>query len=65
MDASLLKFFNFTKRTRLRANVDVFNVLNLHGLNTPAVDGISSLASSYGGSGFRPRQLQMTLRLEF
>ena len=65
MDASLLKFFNFTERTRLRANVDVFNVLNMHGLNTPAADGISSLASSYGGSGFRPRQLQLTLRLEF
>jgi hypothetical protein len=65
MDASLLKFFTFTERVKLRANVDVFNVLNLHGLNVPGADGIASLANSYGGSGFRPRQLQLTLRLEF
>ena len=27
--------------------------------------GIASLQNSYGGSGFRPRQLQLTLRLEW
>jgi hypothetical protein len=65
MDSSLMKFFVFNERTRLRANVDVFNVFNIHGLNVPNGEGISSLGSSYGGFQFRPRQLQLTLRLEF
>lgn len=66
-DASLLKFFNFTEsgRVRLRVNADLFNVFNRQGLNVPGADGVVSLASSYGGSGFRPRQLQLTMRLEF
>jgi hypothetical protein len=66
MDASLMKFFHFGERARLRANVDVFNFLNLQGLNVPSsAEGIASLASSFGAWGFRPRQLQLTLRLEF
>lgn len=66
-DASLLKFFNFTEsgRVRLRVNADLFNVFNRQGMNTPGSDGVVSLANSYGGSGFRPRQLQLTMRLEF
>ncbi len=65
MDSSLMKYFTFNERVRLRTNVDVFNVLNVQGLVTPASDGISSLANSYGGFAFRPRQLQLTMRLEF
>ena len=65
MDSSLLKYFTFNERVRLRTNVDVFNVFNVQGLVTPAADGISSLANSYGGFAFRPRQLQLTMRLEF
>ena len=65
MDSSLMKYFTFNERVRLRANVDVFNVFNLQGLNAPSSEGISSLANSYGGFGFRPRQLQLTMRLEF
>lgn len=65
MDSSLMKFFVFNERVRLRANVDVFNVFNTQGLVVPAADGIASLASSYGGFSFRPRQLQLTMRLEF
>ncbi len=64
-DASLLKFFTLTEHARLRVNFDVFNVLNNQGLNAPGSDGIVSLANSYGGSGFRPRQVQVTARLEW
>ncbi len=65
MDASMMKYFTLSERFKLRANVDVFNVFNVQGLVTPAADGIASLASSYGGFGFRPRQVQLNLRLEF
>jgi hypothetical protein len=66
MDSSLLKTFHITEsRVSLRLNVDVFNVFNVQGLNTPGSNGIASLASSYGGFGFRPRQVQIGLRLAF
>ncbi|MBL8232422.1 MAG: TonB-dependent receptor [Bryobacterales bacterium] len=67
MDSSLLKYFNFDESgfRRLRLNVDVFNVFNLHGLNVPNAEGIASLLNSYGGFGIRPRQVQVTMRLEF
>lgn len=65
LDSSLWKYFNLTERARLRANVDVFNVFNVQGLNVPGSDGIASLANSFGGFGFRPRQVQITMRLEF
>ncbi len=65
-DASLLKYFSVTERLRLRANVDVFNVFNNQGLNIPASNGIVSLANSYNtGTSFRPRQVQVTMRLEW
>ena len=62
-DASLLKFFSITERVRLRLNLDMFNVLNRQGLNTPASDGIVTLQNSFGGFGMRPRQLQVSARL--
>jgi len=67
LDSSLMKFWYLgeTRRRYLRANIDVFNVFNLHGLNVPGANGIASLANSFGGFGFRPRQVQVTLRLEF
>ena len=65
LDSSMLKYFAITERVKLRANIDVFNVFNVQGLVTPGADGIASLASSYGGFGFRPRQVQVNLRLEF
>ena len=64
-DASLLKFFTVGERLRLRVNLDVFNVFNRQGFNPPNSEGIVSLGSSYGGNGFKPRQLQGTLRLEW
>ena len=66
LDASLMKFFTIRERLVLRVNLDVFNVLNRQGLVAPGADGIASLGSSYAGAtGFRPRQLQGTLRLEW
>jgi hypothetical protein len=64
-DASLMKFFPITERMRLRANIDVFNLFNNQGLNVPGSDGIVTLQNSYGGFGIRPRQLQVTMRLEW
>lgn len=67
-DASLLKFFNITERVRLRVNVDLFNVFNVQGFNPPNAEGILSLGGSYNPNnqnGFKPRQLQGTLRLEW
>ena len=64
-DASLLKFFTIGDRLRLRVNLDLFNVFNRQGFNAPNGEGILSLGSSYGGNGFKPRQLQGTLRLEW
>src|SRR5262249_28172049 len=65
MDTSILKFFSLTERLRLRANFDVFNVLNNQGLNPPGSDGVTLLNSSYGGFGMKPRQAQVTMRLEW
>jgi hypothetical protein len=64
-DATMMKFFNLTERMRLRVNVDVFNVFNTQGLNTPGSDGIVTLRDSYGGFGLRPRQVQITMRLDW
>jgi hypothetical protein len=68
MDASLLKFFTIKERLRLRVNIDFFNMFNIQGLNTPNAEGIVSLSNSYNPNnqnGFKPRQLQGTLRLEW
>ena len=65
MDGSLLKFFPIRERMRLRVNVDMFNVFNTQGLNTPTSEGIVSLENSFAGFGFRPRQVQLTMRLEW
>ena len=64
-DASLLKYFTFTERVRLRLNFDVFNVFNRQGLNTPNNEGIVSLENSFNGVGMFPRQVQVTVRLEW
>ena len=66
LDASLMKFFTIKEKLVLRLNIDVFNVLNRQGFLAPGADGISSFGSSYAGAtGFRPRQLQGTMRLEW
>ena len=65
LDTNLMKFFHIREKLLLRVNLDMFNVLNRQVLNAPDESGIASLANSYAGSGFRPRQLQGTLRLEW
>ena len=64
-DASLMKFFPVTETAYLRLTVDVFNLFNAQGLNTPGGDGVASLQSSYGQFGFRPRQVQIGMRFEW
>jgi hypothetical protein len=65
MDTQMAKFFRLKERLLLKANFDVFNVLNTQGLNPPGADGVSLLNSSYGGFGMKPRQVQVNLRLEW
>jgi hypothetical protein len=65
VDVSLMKFFRIREKLVLRVNVDVFNILNTQGLNTPNAEGIASLANSYRANAIAPRQMQGTLRLEW
>jgi hypothetical protein len=67
MDSSIRKTFKFTEsgRVNLRVALDVFNVLNNPGLNTPGTNGIVDVNSSFGAYGFVPRQAQGSFRLEF
>jgi hypothetical protein len=68
MDTSLQKYFWITEKVKLRVNVDFFNVFNVQGLNPPNGEGIVSLSNSYNPNnqtGFKPRQLQGSLRLEW
>ena len=64
LDASLQKHMVLTESVRLQLSMDLFNALNSQGTLTPTSEGISSRGSSYGGFGFRPRQLQVTARPE-
>ena len=64
-DASMLKFFHIRERLTLRMNFDVFNIFNVQGLNTPGSDGVVTLQNSYGGFGIRPRQVQVSSRLQW
>jgi len=62
VDLSVFKVFPITESTRLRFNMDAFNALNVQGFNNPSSsDGIENMLSSHNG----PRQIQLTLRLEF
>jgi Carboxypeptidase regulatory-like domain/TonB dependent receptor len=68
MDTSLMKYFRITERVKMRANIDFFNVFNIQGLNSPNGEGIVSLGNSYNPNnqnGFKPRQLQGSLRIEW
>lgn len=67
-DVSLLKFFTIKERFKLRVNLDLFNMFNVQGFNAPNAEGIVSLANSYNPNnqnGFKPRQLQGSLRFEW
>ena len=65
-DASIFKVFPITESMRLRFNADAFNVLNMQGLNNPGSgDGVLQYTPGHSSSHFTPRQVQLTLRLEF
>jgi len=65
-DASLFKIFPITERMKVRFNMDAFNVFNVQGLNNPSgSDGTLGFAPQYTSSKNTPRQVQLTLRLEF
>lgn len=62
VDLSLFKVFPITERAHLRFKMDIFNALNVQGFNNPnPTDGTQQLTSSYNS----PRQIQLTLRLQF
>jgi hypothetical protein len=62
LDGSLFKSIRVNERFSVRLNVDFFNVLNMPGLTAPTGDtGILSLRTSNNS----PRQLQLTLRVQF
>jgi hypothetical protein len=62
IDLSVFKVFPITEKVNLRFNIDAFNALNMQGYNNPsATDGTENLQSSYN----QPRQVQLTLRLQF
>lgn len=62
IDLSLFKVIPITKRVALRFNFDVFNALNMQGFNNPSsVSGVQLMTSSAN----TPRQVQMTMRLQF
>jgi hypothetical protein len=67
-DLSLFKVFPITGKTNLRFNMDAFNAFNIQGFTNPdSTSGIeqiqpgAAVANSYWG----PRQVQLTLRLQF
>jgi hypothetical protein len=67
MDSSIRKTFRFAEggKANLRVALDVFNVFNNQGLNTPGSNGIVTLQNSFNPYGFQPRQVQGGFRLEF
>jgi len=66
-DASIRKTFKLTENghVNLRVALDVFNVLNNQGLNTPGGNGVVTLQNSFTSYGFQPRQVQGSFRFEF
>jgi hypothetical protein len=65
-DASVFKVFPIKEDMRLRFNFDAFNVFNQQGLNNPnGTDGTISYVPQLSSSHNTPRQVQLTLRLEF
>lgn len=67
-DASLFKVFPVTERVNLRFNVDAFNVFNVQGLTNPdGGTGVEQVTPGGVGASSKnsPRQIQLTLRLNF
>jgi hypothetical protein len=62
-DASLFKVFDLGERTKLRFNADFINVFNNPGNSASSYDTDGVLQTRYSGN--TPRELQLTLRLQW
>ena len=67
VDLSVFKVFPITEKTALRFNADAFNALNIQGYVNPntTTGEISYLPNGLSSSYWTPRQVQLTLRLQF
>lgn len=66
VDLSVFKVFPIRESLRLRLNMDVFNALNVQGWNNPdSTSGIENYVPQHSSSRNTPRQIQLTMRLEF
>jgi hypothetical protein len=67
-DLSVFKVFPITEKVALRFNVDAFNAFNVQGYTNPnTTDGTEQVQPGTGvaNSANTPRQMQLTLRLNF
>ena len=67
VDLSVYKVFPITERFALRFNADAFNALNIQGFQTPntTTGEIAYAPNGQSTSYWTPRQIQLTLRLQF
>jgi hypothetical protein len=67
VDLSVFKVFAITERMALRFNADAFNALNIQGYSTPntTTGEIAYAPNGQSTSYWTPRQIQLTLRLQF
>ena len=64
----MFKTFPITERAALRFNLDAFNAFNIQGYNNPngTTGEIQYQPNAVGAASYwTPRQIQMTLRLQF
>jgi hypothetical protein len=67
VDLSVFKVFPITERMALRFNADAFNALNIQGYSNPntTTGEIAYAPNGQSTSYWTPRQIQLTLRLQF
>lgn len=67
VDLSVFKVFPITEQTFLRFNVDAFNAFNIMGYQNPntTTGEIAYQPNGLSSSYWSPRQIQLTLRLQF
>jgi hypothetical protein len=67
VDLSIFKVFPITERMALRFNADAFNALNIQGFANPntTTGEIAYAPNGLSTSYWTPRQIQLTLRLQF
>ncbi|MGB6743542.1 MAG: carboxypeptidase-like regulatory domain-containing protein [Terracidiphilus sp.] len=67
VDLSVFKVFPISEKAALRFNADAFNALNIQGYTNPntTTGEIAYQPNGLSSSYWTPRQIQLTLRLEF